>query len=57
MHALGTYDCSSGLGSGSNSICVAGCVSGSIWAYVYCEYIVILCVCVCISESVLIYLS
>lgn len=54
MHALGTCDYSSGLGGGSNGIFVAECLSGSIRAYVYCEYIVILCVYVCISESVLI---
>lgn len=37
---------------GSDGICIAWCVSGSIWAYAYCGYIVALCVCVCISESV-----
>ena len=40
------------VGGGSHGICVAGCVSRLIWAYVYCEHIVVLWVYVCISESV-----
>lgn len=54
MHALGLWKpVTMHLGrSGSHGICVAGCVSGLMWTYVYCEHVVALYVYVCILESV-----